>query len=243
MELENKEKIILALDGVNKDHILNLLEKLPDLVWVKVGLELFTLYGPNIIQDLRGRGKKVFLDLKFHDIPNTMASACYAAAKTGSEIITLHTCAGKNALKISKLASLKAAEAINCDPPKIIGVSVLTSWSQVDFSKELAIKDKIEDRVLKLSKLAIDSNLDGCVCSILELEKLKSISSNKFELITPGIRLQNNSSNDQARVSTPKNAILKGANRLVVGRPIIQSEDPLYVFNLIVEQINSASNS
>jgi len=233
----SEEKIILALDGFNKNEIVNLLKKCPQIRWVKVGLELFCKEGPDIIKILKKMKKKVFLDLKLYDIPNTMYAACYQISKLGVDIISLHASAGSRALKFSKKASLEGSSELNLKPPILLGVTVLTSFSSEDIKIDFNIQTSIEDNVLKLAELSFNSGLDGCVCSPWELKTLRLTYDNNFQLITPGIRLEEKTKHDQKRVMTPKQAIFYGASKLVIGRSITQSENPKRVFLEICESI------
>ena len=226
----SEEKIILALDGLNKNEIMNFLIKCPQIRWVKVGLELFCKEGPEIIKILRKMGKKIFLDLKIYDIPNTMYATCYQISKLGVDIISVHASAGSRALKISKKASLDGSSELNLNPPILLGVTVLTSFSSEDIKIDFNIQTSIEENVLKLAELSFKSGLDGCVCSPRELKTLRLTYDENFQLITPGIRLEEKTKHDQKRVMTPKKAILSGASKLVIGRSITQSENPSRVF-------------
>ena len=231
------EKIILALDGLNKNEIINFLKECPQITWVKVGLELFCKEGPEIIKILKKMDKNIFLDLKIYDIPNTMYATCYQISKLGVDIISLHASAGSKALKISKKASLEGSIKYNLKPPTLIGVTVLTSFSSEDIKIDFNIKTSIEENVLKLAELSFKSGLDGCVCSPRELKTLRLSYDSNFQLITPGIRLEETTKHDQKRVMTPKEAILYGASKLVIGRSITQSENPTRVFLDICESI------
>jgi len=233
----SEEKIILALDGLNKNEIINFLKKCPQIRWVKVGLELFCKEGPEIIKILRIMEKKIFLDLKIYDIPNTMYATCYQISKLGVDIISLHASAGSRALKISKKASLEGSSQLNLKPPALLGVTVLTSFSQEDIKIDFNIQTSIEESVVKLADLSFKSGLDGCVCSPRELRTLRLTYKNNFQLITPGIRLEEKTKHDQKRVMTPKEAIMNGASKLVIGRSIIQSKNPTKVFWDICESI------
>ena len=233
----SEEKIILALDGLSKNEIINFLKKCPQIRWVKVGLELFCKEGPEIIKILRKMGKKIFLDLKIYDIPNTMYATCYQISKLGVDIISVHASAGSRALKISKKASLDGSSELNLNPPILLGVTVLTSFSSEDIKIDFNIQTSIEENVLKLAELSFKSGLDGCVCSPRELKTLRLTYDENFQLITPGIRLEEKTKHDQKRVMTPKKAILSGASKLVIGRSITQSENPARVFLDICKSI------
>ena len=234
----SEEKIILALDGLDKNEIIILLKNCPQIRWVKIGLELFCKEGPEIIKKLRKMKKKIFLDLKLYDIPNTMRATTYHISKLGVDMISLHASAGSRALKISKEASLIGSQELNLKPPTLLGVTVLTSFSSEEIKKDFNIRTSIEKNVLKLAELSFKSGLDGCVCSPIEIKKLRLTYDNDFQLITPGIRLEKKLQHDQKRVLTPQEAILNGASKLVIGRPITESKNPASIFLDICESIN-----
>ncbi len=231
------EKIIIALDGMDKNNVLNLLEKIPEISWVKVGLELFVSEGPDVLSILRDKGKKIFLDLKFHDIPNTVARACFAASQTGAEFISLHTCAGIKALKMANEAVNEGAAKVNLKAPKLLGITILTSWTRESFSSDLLINQSIDERVSHLAEIASKSGLGGCVCSPKEVQFLREIYPDSFELVTPGIRSLGSDPNDQSRVSDASKALKMGASKLVIGRAITQSNDPAYMFKSFCDKI------
>ena len=235
----SEDKVILAIDGLDINQAKSLLEKCPKIKWVKVGLELFVREGPGVIEILKGLNKNIFLDLKFHDIPNTMSAACYQVSKLGVDMISVHASAGFKALKESKNASLEGAKALNLKPPSIVGITVLTSFSLEDFQTDLDSKNSIEDNVLRLAKLSYDAGLDGCVCSPWEAKMLRSIYKNNFELITPGIRTKTENKDDQNRIMTPNQAINNGASKLVIGRSISKAIDPNKTFLDICKSIYS----
>ena len=231
------DKIIVALDGMDRNEAISFLKSCPDISWIKVGLELFTKEGPTIIKTFKDMDKKIFLDLKFHDIPNTMSSASYQVSKLGVNIISLHASAGLKALQLSKEATLKGAREINNKPPEVIAITVLTSISPHDFKYELNRESSIEENVLSLSKLTYDAGLDGCVCSPLEVKSLRDKYDDNFKLITPGIRFLIDDTNDQSRVMSPVDAISNGASRIVVGRAITKSNNPSKIFSEICKSI------
>ena len=238
MSLNNpSDKIIVAIDGMDRNEAISFLKECPDISWVKVGLELFTKEGPNIINTFKDMDKKIFLDLKFHDIPNTMSSASYHASKLGVDIISLHASAGLKALQLSKEATIKGAREINSKPPEVIAITVLTSISPQNFKYELNRESSIEENVLSLSKLTYDAGLDGCVCSPLEVKSLRDKYDDNFKLITPGIRFLIDDINDQSRVMSPVDAISNGASKIVVGRAITKSNNPNKIFSEICNSI------
>ena len=202
----------------------------PELRWVKVGLELFTAAGPAVVQQLRDQGKRVFLDLKFHDIPATMAGACRSAARLGAELITVHACAGSEALAAAQAAAQESAAAVGLPGPTLLAVTVLTSWEPARFAAELAIDEPVADYVPRLAKLAADAGIGGCVCSPLEVAALRAAHPEPFALVTPGIRPAGAARGDQQRVLTPAQAIAAGSSQLVIGRPITAAPDPAVAF-------------
>ena len=200
--------------------------QLEGLRWVKVGLELFVQAGPEVVAQLRAQGLRVFLDLKFHDIPATMAGACRRAAALGAELITVHACAGSEALKAAQAAAIEGAQAAGQPLPTLLAVTVLTSWQEQRLQQELAIAQGIAERVPALAQLSATAGIGGCVCSPLEAAALRSQHPEPFVLVTPGIRPKGAAAGDQARVMGPAEAMAAGASQLVIGRPITQASDP-----------------
>ncbi len=237
MENNSFDKLILALDGMDISEALYVINKLPNLRWVKVGLELFVSSGPEVVMRLREKGLRVFLDLKFHDIPATMSGACRQAARTGAELITVHACAGIDALKEANIAAAQGALEVGFNAPTLLAVTVLTSWSSKRFSSELAIKQPLEERVELLAALAAQSGIGGCICSPKELKVLRSNLLQSFELVTPGIRPKGITPDDQVRVMSPADALRSGATRLVIGRPITKAEDPYSAFERVCKEL------
>ncbi|KEF43066.1 MAG: orotidine 5'-phosphate decarboxylase [Cyanobium sp. CACIAM 14] len=222
--------IILALDRGDAEAALALAAAIPGLRWVKVGLELFTAAGPAVVRELRRRGLRVFLDLKFHDIPATMAGACRSAARLGAELITVHACAGSEALAAAQAAALEGAAAEGLQPPTLLAVTVLTSWEAERFRRELAITTPLERYVAELAELAAAAGLTGAVCSPQEVAGLRAAHPRPFALVTPGIRPAGGEAADQKRVMTPAAAMAAGASHLVIGRPISGAADPAAAF-------------
>ncbi len=235
--LNPADKIIVALDGMQWSEITLMLAKLPELRWVKVGLELFVSEGPEVLLALRNQGLKVFLDLKFHDIPITMSGACKKAAKTGVELITVHACSGVKALSEAQASALEGAAESGLPAPTLLAVTVLTSWDQKRLSEELLVEQALQSRVEWLASLAVKSGLGGCVCSPLEVKSLRRIYPEPFELITPGIRIDRFNLDDQSRVMSPCAAIKAGASRIVIGRPITRDPEPEKVFKRLCRDI------
>ena len=224
------DRIIVALDGMAPETALAFTAAVPQLCWVKVGLELFVAGGPDVVRQLRDQGKRVFLDLKFHDIPATMAGACRSAARLGAELITVHACAGDEALRAAQQAAGDAAAAAGLPAPTLLAVTVLTSWEPPRFAAELAIAEPVADYVPRLAHLAAVAGLGGCVCSPLEVAALRAFHPEPFALVTPGIRPAGAAHGDHHRVMTPSEAIAAGSSQLVIGRPITAASDPAAAF-------------
>jgi orotidine-5'-phosphate decarboxylase len=215
-------KIIVALDYPGAVPALALAHRLsPELCRLKVGKELFTATGPSLLEQLMKRGFEIFLDLKFHDIPNTTAQACKAAASLGVWMVNVHALGGRKMLEAAQVAVSNCAK-----PPKLIAVTLLTSMNQEDIA-DLGIDATPEQMVLRLAAMAKESGLDGVVCSAMETEILRKQLGNKFCLVTPGIRPPAASLDDQSRVMTPEAALRAGSSYLVIGRPITKAADPL----------------
>ena len=236
-QFQPSQKIILALDGMNANEAMSLVAKIPKLSWVKVGLELYLSAGPDLLMDLRDKGKRIFLDLKFHDIPSTMFKACKKAAQAGAELITVHACSGSKALSEAQKGAEEGSVSVNLPVPTLLGVTVLTSWGHNDFKNELLFSDSLNERVNLMAHLAFNSGIGGCICSPLEVGQLRRQFPEPFELITPGIRLPDEFTNDQVRIMTPLEAISSGASKLVVGRPITKSIDPSAAFEKYCEKL------
>jgi orotidine-5'-phosphate decarboxylase len=228
--LEPPDRIILALDRPDGATALDLAAAIPELRWVKVGLELFTAAGPRIMEDLRERGLRVFLDLKFHDIPATMAGACRSAARLGAELITVHACAGIEALRAAQAGAEEGASQAGFPTPTLLAVTVLTSWDPARFANELAMAEPLAARAGRLAELAASAGIGGAVCSPLEVETLRAAHPEPYTIVTPGIRPAGAATGDQRRVMKPAEAITSGASLLVIGRPISQALDPAQVF-------------
>ncbi len=227
---QSAERIIVALDGMEPEEALLFSRKVKGLEWVKVGLELFVKAGPDIVTQLRDQGQRVFLDLKFHDIPTTMAKASRRAAELGAELITVHACAGHEALKAAQAAVDAGAASTGMARPTLLAVTVLTSWKEHRLQQELALEQGIAERVMGLAHLAATAGIGGCVSSPLEVAALRAQHPKPFTLVTPGIRPKGSAVGDQVRVMTPNEAILAGASQIVIGRPITKAVDPSGAF-------------
>ena len=228
----NDPKIIIALDYPDAAPALALAERLqPALCRLKIGKELFTAAGPKLIEQLQQRGFEVFLDLKFHDIPNTAAQACKVAAALGVWMVNVHALGGRKMLEAAREAIASSARQ-----PKLIAVTMLTSMAREDLA-DIGIDATPAEMVLRLAMLARDSGLDGVVCSAQEAALLRKQCGDGFCLVTPGIRPAQASPDDQSRVMTPLAALQAGANYLVIGRPITKANDPLQALLDINQEI------
>ncbi|MES2636396.1 MAG: orotidine-5'-phosphate decarboxylase [Pseudomonadota bacterium] len=227
-------KIIVALDYADATSALNLVNQLdPNLCKLKVGKELFTAAGPQLVEKLIAKNFAVFLDLKFHDIPNTVAKACEAASNLGVWMLNVHASGGKDMMQ----AALEGVDKSNYSP-YLIAVTVLTSMSQENLN-EIGINNSIENQVLNLSKLTKSAGLHGVVCSALEAALLRQHLPQDFLLVTPGIRPASANKDDQARILTPTQALIAGANYLVIGRPITQASSPIDALIAINHEIQA----
>ena len=224
------DRIIVALDGRAPKQARAFSSQIKSLRWVKVGLELFVQAGPEVVAELREQGLRVFLDLKFHDIPATMAGACRRAAALGAELITVHACAGSEALQAAQAAAVEGAQTAGLNAPTLLAVTVLTSWQEKRLQRELAITQGIAERVPALAQLSATAGIGGCVCSPLEAAALRAQHPEPFALVTPGIRPTGATVGDQARVMGPAEAMAAGASQLVIGRPITKANDPCAVY-------------
>jgi len=229
-------KIIVALDYAEASKALQLVQRLdPGLCRLKVGKELFTAAGPALVEQLVGKGYGVFLDLKFHDIPNTVAKACAAASRLGVWMLNVHASGGLAMMQAARDGVAKTGKS-----PKLIAVTVLTSMDQTTLN-QLGIQGSLEDQVLRLARIAQQAGLDGVVCSAQEASALRMALGQDFCLVTPGIRPANASADDQSRIVTPAEALRLGASYLVIGRPITQAPDPLLALQVIHQEISAAA--
>ena len=231
-----KSTVIVALDYDNQDSALTLADRLdPTLCQLKVGKELFTAAGPSVVKKLTDRGFDIFLDLKFHDIPNTVAKAIGTAADLGVWMTNVHASGGSRMMSAARQAlDSKGSDML------LIGVTVLTSMGVSDL-EEVGVQGNASAQVLRLAELAKNSGLDGVVCSAQEAKLLKESLGQGFKLVTPGIRLADSAADDQRRIVTPADALALGSDYLVIGRPITKSTDPLATLLEINRSVMSAS--
>lgn len=241
-ELNMARKIIIALDVKNREEARAVLESLPEARLFKVGLELYTAEGPAMIDLVKSFGKEVFLDLKLHDIPNTVAGAVKSAVRHGVAMLTLHTSGGREMMKRAVEAARETAAKENKPLPLILGVTVLTSLKDSDL-QEIGFSSDARNQVLRLARLAVEAGIEGIVCSPQELEPLRAELGSRVRIITPGIRPAWAEAQDQKRIMTPGEAIKKGADFLVIGRPITQAPVPREAFSRVLEELQSAVES
>jgi orotidine-5'-phosphate decarboxylase len=228
-----KEKIIVALDVPNLASAVRLVEELGETIsWVKVGLQLFTAEGPAIVQAMKIRGLKVFLDLKFHDIPHTAFEAVRSAVALGADMATIHLSGGSDMVR-------SAVEACTNSSLLVLGVTVLTSLDD-DQLKEVGIQRTAQEQVLELVALGRRCGLRGVVCSPLEIAALRNKFSNSLTIVTPGVRPSDSSADDQRRVMTPADAVRAGADFLVIGRPITAAASPREAAVRIADEISES---
>ena len=231
--MQNKN-IVVALDFDTKDEALALIDRLdPELCRLKIGKEMFTHFGPEFVKQVHAKGFDVFLDLKFHDIPNTVAKAVKAAAELGVWMVNVHASGGSKMMKAAK----EILEPYGDKAPLLIAVTVLTSMSEEDLI-DLGIEKSPQEQVKFLAGLAHKAGMDGGVCSAQEASMLKQAYGQNFKLVTPGIRTADASADDQKRIMTPERAVEAGSDFLVIGRAITKSADPIQTMKDIYASLN-----
>ncbi len=232
-----RDQLIVALDVANTKEAQKIVNQLgAEVVFYKIGMRLFTLEGPAIIAWLKKKKKKVFLDLKFHDIPNTVAQAVESATKLGVDLLTVHASGGPEMLKAAVKSAREASKKFRKNRPQIFAVSVLTSISNLSF---LGISKKVSEQVLRLANVSAAAGVDGMVCSPEEIRMLKKKLSKKLKVLSPGIRLEEKSNDDQKRIASPQQAIQDGADYLVIGRPVLLASKPKQVVQKIFKLVSS----
>jgi orotidine-5'-phosphate decarboxylase len=235
------DKLIIALDVADSNYALEIVDKFSNYINIyKVGLELFTTAGPGIVEEIQKRGKKVFLDLKFHDIPNTVTKAALSATRLGVYMFNVHASGGLEMMRKCRDSVVEMCLKENLERPKILGVTVLTSLSKEMLTDELGIQYGLRTHVRHLSALALKSGLDGVVASAREVELIRNHCGRGFLIVTPGIRPSWTPPDDQKRTMTPKEAIREGSDYLVIGRAILQQPDPIKAVELISLEILAA---
>ena len=239
----SKDKLIVALDFDSLHSANQTVSQLRDLVtWFKIGGQLFTTTGPTSIETLLNSGNKVFLDLKFHDIPNTVAGAVTAAAQTGASMINMHASGGFEMMRAASEAVEAYAGALEIPRPMLLGVTALTSIDEPNFQRSYNTERKLRDQVAYLAELSQKAGLDGVVASPLEIEIVRRVCGKKFLIVTPGVRPRWSTAGDQRRIKTPSEAIEAGADYIVVGRPITGADNPREAVKNILQEIQEQSD-
>lgn len=223
-------ELIVVLDVDGADEALGIVERCAGCDWFKVGSQLFTRCGPEVVREIQGRGKRVMLDLKFHDIPNTVAKSAGAAADLGVGMFTVHAGGGRDMIAAAR-------GAVDGSETKILAVTVLTSLTEGMLREEIGIPESPEEAVPRLAKVAVDAGAHGIVCSPLEIGVVREAVGSDALIVTPGIRPTWSSKDDQQRITTPGEAAAAGASFIVVGRPILKHEDPAVAVGLIKEEL------
>lgn len=235
------DRLIVALDVSTMDAMKSIVSSLGDSVsFYKVGMELFYAEGDQTVRYLQENGKHVFLDLKLHDIPNTVAHGVSSLTRLGANLITIHGQGGPIMMKAAAEAARESAEKLGIERPKLLAITVLTSFDDESWTS-IGGQLPIADQVIRLAKLAKESGMDGVVCSALEAKMIRDACGPDFLIVTPGIRPSFAATNDQKRIATPSSALQDGASRLVIGRPITQAEHPQEAVRLIIEEMESVS--
>ncbi len=236
--MEPKERIILALDVADYEEAMDIIERFREHIDIfKVGSELFTSAGPRIIEEIHTKGKKVFLDLKYHDIPNTVSRTATIVAELGVFMFNVHTLGGLEMMKKTARTLVEVSLKKNKKRPILLGVTILTSIDQQALRDELGIGQRMNTQVRHLSGLALKAGLDGVVASPQEIETIRTHCGNGFLIVTPGIRPSWTPQDDQKRTMTPKEALRKGADYVVMGRAIMSQPDPFKALERIKEEI------
>lgn len=235
------DRLIVALDVSTMDAMKSIVSSLGDSIsFYKVGMELFYAEGDQTVRYLQDQGKHVFLDLKLHDIPNTVAHGVSSLTRLGANLITIHGQGGPIMMKAAAQAARESAEQLGIERPKLLAITVLTSFDDEAWTS-IGGQLPISNQVIRLAKLAKESGMDGVVCSALEAKMIREACGPNFLIVTPGIRPSFAATNDQKRIATPASALADGASRLVIGRPITQATNPQEAVRLIIEEMESLS--
>jgi orotidine-5'-phosphate decarboxylase len=239
--MEPSKRLILALDIPNYEEAINIIERFKKHINIfKVGSELFTSVGPKIIEDIHARDRKIFLDLKYHDIPNTVSRAALAAAELGVFMLNIHTLGGLEMMKKAAQTLTEVSLKKNIQRPRLLGVTILTSIDQAALRDELGIGQRMITQVKHLAGLALKAGLDGVIVSPHEIEIIRAHCGHNFLIVTPGIRTSWTPQDDQKRTMTPKEALRKGADYLVIGRAVLSQSDPISALERIEKEIADA---
>jgi orotidine-5'-phosphate decarboxylase len=240
MPTDPKDRLIVALDVDTLPAALLLVERLDGIVSrFKIGSQLFTAAGPAAVEAVRKRGGEVFLDLKYHDIPNTVAGAAREAVRLGVFMFNVHASGGIAMMRAAAEGATSVAKGSGSRRPLVIAVTVLTSLDRAALSRELAVSSSVEGHVLHLCGLARDAGLDGCVAAAHEIRDIRNQFGSSWVIVTPGVRPAGSDAGDQSRIATPRAAAGAGAHYLVVGRPITAAEDPAKAAQAVVSEIGA----
>ncbi|HTF99310.1 MAG TPA: orotidine-5'-phosphate decarboxylase [Nitrospirota bacterium] len=240
--LTEKDRIVLALDVDSDKEALGLVSELKDSVGLfKVGHQLFTAYGPDIVRSIIKNGGRVFLDLKYHDIPNTVAKASVEATKLGVAIFNVHALGGLDMMKAASEAARETAHHISGPAPLVLAVTVLTSMDERNLRHELKISRSLPREVAHLARMAQRARLDGVVASPQEVKMLRKAVRQPFVILTPGVRPSWSGKNDQKRTMTPAEAVSIGADYIVIGRPILAARDRREAVRKVLDELNEFS--
>ena len=235
LESDARDRIIVAID-CDRDRAMELADALEGHAqWLKVGMTLFYAEGPQIVQAFKERGFKVFLDLKFHDIPHQVRGAARSAALAGADLMSVHGL-GSGAMLAACREGAELAAEVRGDRPNLVAITVLTSMNQ-DALTEIGVTDAVADEAARLARLAQDNGIDGIVCSPMEAESMRALLGPDAWIVTPGVRPAGAALGDQSRVATPAQAIERGASHIVVGRPITGADDPVVAYEAIVSEL------
>ena len=230
-------RIIIALDVKTREEALSLVQELPDAEIFKVGLTLFASEGPSLLKDIQNHGKKIFLDLKLHDIPHQIAGAVKAGMGYGVYMMTLHASGGREMMARAAEAVEQEASQHSRTKPLLLAVTILTSLKGEQL-RDIGMEDRVDDQVLRLARLAKKNGMDGVVCSPQEIDLIKKEFGQDFLVVSPGIRPLWAAAQDQKRILTPRDAIKKGVDYMVVGRPITKADSPSEAFLKIVDELD-----
>jgi orotidine-5'-phosphate decarboxylase len=235
-------RIIIALDVKTQREAMSLVQELPDAEIFKVGLTLFASEGPSLLQEIQKQGKKIFLDLKLHDIPHQITGAIRAGMEHGVHMMTLHASGGQEMMIQAADAAAQGAQQSGRTKPLLLAVTILTSLKEEQL-RDIGMDDRVNDQVLRLAKLAKDNRMDGVVCSPQEIDIIKQEFGQEFLVVSPGIRPVWAAAQDQKRILTPGEAVRKGVDFMVIGRPITKASSPSEAFLKIVEELHRTVNS
>lgn len=235
---ELSDKVIVALDVATFDEAFALLGQLSDgATWFKVGNQLFTSVGPDIVREIKGRGKKLFLDLKFHDIPNTVARASEAATELGVDMFNIHVSGGMKMMRDAAEAVKSKAFELGIEKPIVLGVTILTSIDAPTLEEIFGSVKSLQEQIVYMAKLAQSAGLDGVVASPQEIRPIRKACGDDFVIVTPGVRPKWASVDDQKRIMTPSEAVRAGVSHMVIGRPIRQASEPAKALERILQEL------